>query len=111
MYDGPILNDPAAASDNVAWFQSVINDGDVPVLPRGTLYVNQTIIFPPKVGVRIESMGGRGYPLDGHPTMSGNLSRMVQTGNCPMFHSYGGGISIADPIELVGESHSACIEV
>lgn len=111
---GLIANAPAAATANtLRWTRAwAANPPKTVTLPIGTVYINGVISTRPVVGCgRIATDGCGGYPVDGHPTLTGARVRLVQLGKGPCLRICGVGFLSLDPIELVGDGVSAAIEI
>ena len=106
------MNDRTAATKNTQWLRDALAARQTVRVPAGTLYVNGAAETPATVGCgRIESDGCRSYPTDNHPTLTGQVARVVQLGSGPIFRVRGHGFTVADPLELVGDGRSAAIEI
>lgn len=109
---GLILNDRASAKSNAATLTMALRAGGVTKLPVGTLYIDGTIETRPIVGCgKIITDASMGYPVGGHPTLTGALTRVVQLGRGPSLRLSGTGFVIDEPIEWVGNGTDSIIEV
>lgn len=106
------MNNPAAAAANTAWLEERFLLYGTATIPVGTLYVNDIVNVPPKVGCgRIRTMGTGGYYIAEHATLSGKQTKIVQLESCPLFRVQGAGFIIEDPIQLEGDGTSACFQI
>lgn len=107
-----VMNSKDAAGLNTTWLTKSLATGKPVILPVGTLYISGTVTTKPIVGCgRLESMGAGGYAIDGHPTLGGFQSRIVQLGKGPILRLSGAGFIATDPLEFVGDGESAAIEI
>lgn len=109
---GQTMNSTAAAKANADWLESKFARKQVATIPKGTFYVNRTVETPHTVGCgRIETQGCCSYPVDNNPSLTGQLTRIVQLGSGPIFRIQGHGFYCDAPLELVGDGVSAAIEI
>lgn len=108
-----VPNQPSAKVSNRKAISDAFAAGRTVDLPSGTIYIDGTITTPTKVGCgRLRASGAMsGNPVNNHPTMTGNLTRLVQVGKGPLLRLSGSGFTTNDPIEWVGDGESAIIEV
>lgn len=107
------------AVQNTERLTAALNSGnDAPIsLPRGdTTYFYGTSLTNTKVGCGVikESNSCRGYPVNNHPTLTGNIARIVQLkDNTPWLRVRGAGFTSDCPFELVGPGtlNEAAIEI
>lgn len=95
----------AAAAQNSNIIEAALMASGSVNLPNGTIYVNRTMKTSSRVGCgRINADSSFGYKVNGHPTMTGGMCRIVMLGATPtpVFRIRGDGFFSEDPLEIVG---------
>jgi len=103
----PVMNSRSAAAANAAFLSERVLDGRPFDLPEGTLYVYSQGV--PASATRDCAFSGQlrsvdagtGISLDGHPTLTGHASRIVQLGTGPILRLRGLGFQAERPVEVV----------
>lgn len=111
MSDGIIANNEVYAERNRLRLSDAFEHKRTVRLPAGDVYIDGLVTTPSVVGLRLRTLSGGGYPVDGLGPTNGLRTRVIQVGSGPLLRLSGAGFICNDPIEWVGDSVHAIIEV
>ena len=102
-----VANSKALASANTREWSRLLRERQPVRFPAGNVYFDGTAIGPPTIGAKYVTEGGCGYPVGGHPGMTGLRTRAIQLAkDAPFYRGSITGLYCPDPIEWVYDKYT-----